>query len=937
MSFNEHNIKIHNAKVHNLKSICLEIPKNKITVITGPSGSGKSSLAFDTLYAEGQRRYIESLSSYARQFIGQMDPPDVESIEGLSPAIAIDQKSSSRNPRSTVGTITEIYDYMRILFAKIGKPHCPQCGKDINPQTAQQIVNSIALMPEGSKIQILSPIIKNKKGSHENEIIKILGMGFSRVRIDNEIQTLSDQLKLEKNIRHNIEVVVDRIVIKKSINKRLSDSVELALRLSGGSMILLSQDTPIFYSEKSSCEACNISFPDLEPRAFSFNSPVGACPQCNGLGESKIFTELSLIFDENLGITTGAIPVLSKKNSFNHQMVKNILESEKINLATPLNKIPSSIRKTLLYGSDKIYQFSFKSESSNFNFKKPYQGIIAWLTKKYTSTDSEKTRKDLESHMIIKTCPLCDGQRLNSFALATSIAKSSIMDLCQKNISQLKSFFTKLDLNDSDLQIAKKLLHEINSRLQFLLNVGLDYLALNRGANTLSGGEAQRIRLATQIGSALSGVLYVLDEPSIGLHAKDNEKLIQTLQALQKLNNTVIVVEHDESTIRCADHIVDLGPAAGINGGMIVAEGTLAEIMKNPDSITGKYLRKELVIPVPNERKPLTTFIKLKGASKNNLHNLDLDIPLEMLVCVTGVSGSGKSTLIHNILVPAVNNYLKKSTLDEINQYQSISGLDAIKSIIELDQSPIGRTSNSNPATYTNIFDSIRKLFSSTPESKARGYTPGRFSFNVKGGRCENCEGNGTLKIEMHFLPDVFITCSECSGKRYNNETLTILYRGKSIAEILDMDVDEATTFFSSHSKIHRTLLTLQDIGLGYIKLGQPATTLSGGEAQRLKLGKELSKRTKGHCLYVLDEPTTGLHFGDINLLLKSINNLVEQGHSVIVIEHNMNIIKSADYVIDLGPGGGDKGGKMVAQGTPEQLALESSSITGEYLQDYLL
>jgi len=933
---------ISKAKVHNLKSIDVEIPRNKIVVITGVSGSGKSSLAFDTIYAEGQRRYIESLSSYARQFLGQMEPPDVESITGLSPAIAIDQKTTSKNPRSTVGTVTEIYDYLRVLYARIGTPFCPHCHIEIKGQSAEQIVESIKKWEEGIKIQILAPIFRNKKGEHREVIAEYLAQGFSRIRIDGEITTLSDEIKLQKTKAHNIDVVIDRLVIKKEgMQKRLTDSVEYALKIGHGSLIVLQEKnekfTETLFSERSACGKCNLSFPELEPRLYSFNSPLGACSSCNGLGESKIFIRELMILNEELPLFEGAVGPLQKKNSFLYQMVKCIVSQERINISLPLKKLPKSFIETLFAGSDKIYSYSFKSENSVFNFKKAFIGVNAWLERKYHEA-SDKTRDDLEQYMQIKSCPSCKGQRLNTFALSTKINNHSIIDACDMPIEKTFNFFDKLKLDAQKQMIAQKLLKEIKDRLSFLLNVGLNYLTLNRSAMTLSGGESQRIRLATQIGSALSGVLYVLDEPSIGLHQRDNTRLIKTLRSLKALGNTVLVVEHDEETMMNADYIIDMGPGAGIHGGEIVACGTPQEIIKSKKSLTGRFLSGEDKIATPNVRKKPMGFIHLKGAHKNNIKNLNVKFPLGGVLCITGVSGSGKSTLIHSILVPALKNTLtreSKRTYQEKN-YTELSGVENIGSLIELDQSPIGRTPKSNPATYSGLFDDIRILFSVTPEAKIRGYKPGRFSFNVKGGRCESCEGNGINKIEMHFLPDVYVTCSECQGKRYNKETLSVFFKGKNIFEVLEMSVEEACSFFQNHPKIHRILQTLNDVGLGYMKLGQPATTLSGGEAQRLKLSRELAKKTQGHCLYVLDEPTTGLHLNDIKILLKAIHKLVEQGNSFLIVEHNLDVIKTSDFIIDLGPEGGSSGGMIMAQGTPEEIALNPHSYTGEYLKKVL-
>lgn len=928
-------IQVNKAKVHNLKNIDVSLPRHSLTVITGPSGSGKSSLAFDTIYAEGQRRYIESLSSYARQFIGQVEAPEVESITGLSPAIAIDQKSTTKNPRSTVGTITEIYDYLRLLYARLGEAHCPETGEKVAKQSPQQIVEQILKFKNGSKLQILSPVIRSKKGEHKEELAKYQSMGFSRIRLNKEILNLDESVSINKSKFNDIDLVVDRLVMKEGIRTRLTESVEHALKLSDGYLIILADEAEHFYSEKNYSFKSGKSYPDLEPRLFSFNSPLGACPVCNGLGVSKTFDIENLVLDENMSLEEGAIPIL-KKNSFLMQMVRSVAATEKLSIDKPFSKLSEKFLNILYNGSDKIYTYKFESENSSWNFKKEFPGIVAWLEKKYSESESEKTRADLEEFMIIKKCPACKGKKLNPFALAATIKDQSIMDVCDLSIAEASEFFEKLNFTGNQAIIAQKVMKEIRDRLKFLLNVGLNYLTLNRDAMTLSGGESQRIRLATQIGSALSGVLYVLDEPSIGLHQRDNEKLIQTLIDLRNIGNTVLVVEHDEDTMRTADYLIDMGPHAGVHGGEIVSAGTPEQVMKDSKSITGKYLSGKLKIEVPKERRKLTKNITLKKANENNLKDVNVIIPLEGLTCVTGVSGSGKSTLIHKVLIPAVKNQLTRGRRGSTANYQSISGVDQIQSIIELDQSPIGRTPHSNPATYTGLFDPIRNVFAMTNEAKVRGYKPGRFSFNVKGGRCETCEGNGVLKIEMHFLPDVYVTCSECRGSRYNNETLSILYRGKNIADVLAMTIEEAEGFFENHPKINRALKVLNAVGLGYIRLGQSSTTLSGGEAQRMKLSRELAKSTKGNTLYVLDEPTTGLHFEDINILLKALGKLIEKGHSLLIIEHNLDVIKTADWVIDLGPEGGKHGGEIIAEGTPEAVARVKGSYTGKYLKKML-
>ena len=934
MSINK--IKISKAQVHNLKSVSLEIPKNSLTVITGPSGSGKSSLAFDTIYVEGQRRYIESLSSYARQFLGQHQPPEVESITGLSPSIAIDQKTSSRNPRSTVGTITEIYDYLRVLYARIGTLHDPETGEVIRKYTPTQIVKELMKNKEKTKLQILAPVEISKEIKFDHLINKYLSMGFTKARLNGEMVQLDEGLKApKKNVQ--LEIIVDRIVVKDDVEKRLADSIELALKVGSGIVTVLVDEKEHSFSEHNRSMSSGIIYPELEPKLFSFNSPIGACPTCNGLGETKIFDLNSMIFDDSLSVLEGAITPVSRY-SFLQKMVEAVLTQEKVDPKTPLKKLPAKIKNTLFEGSEKVYKYSFISENSHFEFSKSFPGICNWLFKKYSESSSEKVKLELEEYMNISCCPDCQGLRLNPIALSTKIEDHNIMDLCTISISKCHELLNGLKLTGEKKLIAEKLLKEILARLTFLKDVGLTYLTLNRGAVTLSGGESQRIRLATQIGSALSGVLYVLDEPSIGLHQRDNDRLINTLKSLRDLGNTVLVVEHDEDTMMACDHLIDMGPGAGIHGGEIVAEGTVKEVLKNKKSLTAQYLNGSKSIHVPKERKILSKSLKLSGASENNIKKLNVDFPLGGFLCVTGVSGSGKSTLVHKILVPAIKSHLNNAhkTLYTKSNYNSLTGITELKTLIELDQSPIGRTPHSNPATYTGMFDEIRNIFAGTNESQIRGYKSGRFSFNVKGGRCEECEGNGVKKIEMHFLPDVFITCFECQGTRYNKETLSVLYKGKSIADVLDMTIEEAGEFFKNHMKLSRILMTLNSVGLGYIKLGQPATTLSGGEAQRLKLSRELAKRTKGHCLYVLDEPTTGLHFEDIKILLQALNQLVEQGHSLLVIEHNLDVIKCADYVIDLGPEGGDQGGQVVATGTPEEIVKNKSSVTGKYLKKVL-
>ncbi|MGB0454014.1 MAG: excinuclease ABC subunit UvrA [Bacteriovoracaceae bacterium] len=930
-------IHVHKAKVHNLKEVTVSIPKNSLTVITGPSGSGKSSLAFDTIYVEGQRRYIESLSSYARQFLTQYQPPDVEHISGLSPAIAIDQKTSSRNPRSTVGTVTEIFDYMRVLFARIGTLHCPDTGEVVRRYSPSEILKEIFKSKENSKVYLCAPFTFKDKKELKSKLSGFSAQGYVRVLVNGEVERIEELDPKNLNLSDKVSIVVDRLVLKKQNKKRMIDSIELALRLGDSSIHILIDDQDYLFSEKLLSPQTGRVFPDLEPRLFSFNSPLGACEKCNGLGHVKTFSIDLMLNDSNLSLKDGALSILLR-NNFLYKMVESVAKAEKVKMTTPYKDLKKEFVDILLYGSNKTYTYSFDSENSHFEFSKVFPGIIAWLEKKYRETSSERTRKSLEEYINTSVCPSCRGLRLNEVALSTLIQKKNIIELTEYPIDTLFDFFKKLKLTKHQNLIAEKLLKEIKSRLEFLLNVGLNYLTLSRPSNTLSGGESQRIRLATQIGSSLSGVLYVLDEPSIGLHQRDNTRLIETLEALRDIGNTVIVVEHDEETIRAADHIIDIGPGAGIHGGKITESLPQKDFLKSKKSLTAKYLNQSLTIDTPSERRELTKEIILKGAKQNNLKSLDVKFPLEGLLCITGVSGSGKSTLIHEVLVPAIKYNLTRTNriLYKRNNYQGIAGIDNIKQIIELDQSPIGRTPKSNPATYTGLFDEIRTLFSKTQEAQIRGYKAGRFSFNVKGGRCETCEGNGSIKVEMHFLPDVYVTCHDCNGKRYNPETLSVLYKGKNISEVLNMSIEEANEFFSNHAKIHRATSVLCEVGLGYMKLGQSATTLSGGEAQRLKLCRELSKKTKGHCLYILDEPTTGLHFQDISALLMAITRLIDQGNTVLIIEHNLDVIKMADWIIDLGPEGGDKGGEIIATGTPEDIAKIKKSHTGKYLKGYL-
>ena len=930
-------ITITKARVHNLKEVSTKIPKNTLTVITGPSGSGKSSLAFDTIYVEGQRRYIESLSSYARQFLGQHQPPDVESIEGLSPAIAIDQKSTSKNPRSTVGTITEVYDYLRILYARVGTLYCPETGTEVRKYTVGQIVAELIKHPLKTKIQLLAPI--SLADNPQGEVKALTQMGFPRVRFNKKIIPLEELPPRPEKTDH-LEIVVDRILLKKGVEKRIADSVEHALRLGKGDLSVLigEQKKETTFSQHNKALGGKILYPDLEPRLFSFNSPLGACDLCNGIGQSKTFDEKVIIQDVSLPIFEGAIGPLTSSNYLG-QMVSSMAKVEKVDLNRPYKKLPKKFRTLLFQGSSKKYHFSLSNDYSSWKITRSFPGIVQWLQEKYLSTSSERTRRALENWMRIQTCPSCGGNRLNSLALATEVAGKNIMELSSLTIEKLFLFVENITLTGEKKIISEKILKEIKNRLSFLINVGLEYLSLNRPAMTLSGGESQRIRLATQIGSALSGVLYVLDEPSIGLHQRDNSKLIKTLKSLRDMGNTLLVVEHDEETMLEADYIIDMGPGAGAKGGKIVLQGKTKAFICGKNSTTAQYLSGKKSLPVPTQRRRPRHTIKLVGATQNNLKNLDVDIPLGIFVAITGVSGSGKSTLMHEVFVPVCCHHLAPQYYDGFDlkgKYSAIKGIEQVDSIIELDQSPIGRTPKSNPATYTKVLNEIRLLYSQTPESRARGHRPGRFSFNVKGGRCEECEGNGVKSIEMHFLADVYITCKECKGKRYNRETLSIFYRGKNIADILDLSISEAKDFFQNHSKIYRILDVLDSVGLGYMKLGQPATTLSGGEAQRLKLGRELGRKARGHCLYVLDEPTTGLHFEDLKILLNALERLVTRGHSVLVIEHNLDVIKFADHIIDLGPEGGEKGGKVIACGTPEEVAQVKASHTGQYLKKML-
>ncbi|ELC8400880.1 excinuclease ABC subunit UvrA [Clostridium perfringens] len=930
------------AKVHNLKNVSLEIPRDKLIVFTGLSGSGKSSLAFDTIYAEGQRRYVESLSSYARQFLGQMDKPDVESIEGLSPAISIDQKTTSRNPRSTVGTVTEIYDYLRLLYARVGVPHCPKCGKEITQQSVDQIVDQIMELPERSKIMILAPIIRGRKGTHEKVLENIKKQGFVRARIDGEIYDLTeDEIKLEKNIKHNIEAVVDRIIVKDGIEGRLTDSIETSLKMAEGLVLVnIIGEEDRLYSEHFACADCGISIDELAPRMFSFNSPFGKCERCDGLGTLMEIDEDLIVPNKDLSIRGGAISTWGdsrmKEESWTYCVLKALMEKYNFDLDTPYKDLPKKVQEVLMYGEPEKLKVTYTKENVTSVYNHSFEGEINNLRRRYMETNSDTMKAEIEKYMSDNPCPKCKGARLKPEALAVTVGGKNIFEFTSMAIREELDFINSINFSEKDKIISSQIIKEIQSRLSFLINVGLDYLDLARKAGTLSGGEAQRIRLATQIGSQLMGVLYILDEPSIGLHQRDNDRLISTLKQLRDVGNTLIVVEHDEDTMREADYIVDIGPGAGEHGGEIVASGTLDEIMSNENSLTGKYLTGAKKVELPEERrKGNGNFITVKGAKENNLKNVTAKFPLGTLTMVTGVSGSGKSTLVNEILYKGLNKIVNKAK-DLPGKFKEITGYENIDKIIDIDQSPIGRTPRSNPATYTGTFDIIRELFSQTQEAKMRGYKPGRFSFNVKGGRCEACSGDGIIKIEMQFLSDVYVPCEVCKGKRYNRETLEVKYKGKNIADVLNMTVEEALEFFENIPRIKNKLQTLMDVGLGYIRLGQPSTQLSGGEAQRIKLAYELSKRSTGKTLYILDEPTTGLHIHDVNRLVKILQRLVDGGNTVIVIEHNLDMIKCADYIVDLGPEGGDKGGTIIDTGTPEKIAGAKESYTGKYLKKYL-
>ena len=935
---NMEKIVIKGAREHNLKNIDLEIPRNKLVVFTGLSGSGKSSLAFDTIYAEGQRRYVESLSAYARQFLGQMDKPDVDFIEGLSPAVSIDQKSSSKNPRSTVGTITEIYDYLRLLYARIGHPYCPYCGKPIAGQTVQQIVDQLLAYPEGRRLQVMSPLVRGRKGEYGAMFEELRKKGYVRVRVDGEVRMLDEEITLDKFKKHNIEVIIDRLIIREGIESRLADSLETALDLGDGLVLVQSEDEERIFSSNFACIDCGFSFEEMSPRMFSFNSPYGACPQCSGLGITMEFDPQFVIPNPELSIAEGAIHPWGGNQGYYKQFLESFARHHNIDLYKPFAALTEREKELLLYGSPEVITFryvSFFRGRSRYH-KRAFPGVLKLLQKRYHESESEEMRAELARYMSSKPCPACGGRRLKEASLAVTVGEKNIAQLTAMTVEEAQAFLSTLPLSEKETYIARQVLKEISARLGFLLDVGLGYLTLDRSANTLSGGEAQRIRLATQIGSGLTGVIYILDEPSIGLHQRDNYRLLQTLLQLRDLGNTVIVVEHDEETIRSADYIVDMGPGAGETGGYVVAAGPPEKIMEEPASITGDYLAGRRSIPLPASRRfPQGRWLEIKGASANNLKNIDVKFPLGVFTCVTGVSGSGKSTLVNEILAKALAQKLHRAR-ELPGEYREITGIENLEKVIEIDQSPIGRTPRSNPATYTGVFDTIRELFSQTPEAKMRGYRPGRFSFNVKGGRCEACRGDGILRIEMHFLPDVYVPCEVCKGKRYNRETLEITYKGKNISQVLDMSVQEAVEFFAFIPRLQRRLQTLVDVGLGYIRLGQPATTLSGGEAQRVKLAAELSRRSNGKTLYILDEPTTGLHVDDIKKLLNILERLVENGDTVIVIEHNLEVIKRADYLIDLGPEGGERGGEVVAKGTPEEVALVEASHTGKFLRRIL-
>lgn len=935
-------IKIRGANENNLKNLDVDIPRNEMVVLTGLSGSGKSSLAFDTIYAEGQRRYMESLSSYARQFLGQMEKPDVESIEGLSPAISIDQKSTNRNPRSTVGTVTEIYDYFRLLYARIGIPHCPKCGREIKKQTVDQMVDHIMGMPERTKIQLLAPVVRGRKGTHAKLFEQARKSGYVRVLVDGNLYELNEEIKLDKNIKHNIEIIVDRLIVKTGIEKRLTDSIETVLNLAEGRLVVDTMDgNYVNFSQSFACPDCGISIDEIEPRSFSFNNPFGACPSCFGLGYRMEFDVDLMIPDRSLSISQGAITVMgwqscADKGSFTRAILDALAKEYHFDLDTPFEEYSQEVQNILIHGTNgKEVKVHYKGQRGEGVYDVAFEGIVKNVERRYRETGSETMKQEYESFMRITPCPSCKGQRLKPEALAVTVGDENIYEVTSMSISSLYEFLEELKLSETQQLIGEQVLKEIKARVGFLVNVGLDYLTLARATGTLSGGEAQRIRLATQIGSGLVGVAYILDEPSIGLHQRDNDKLLGTLKHLRDLGNTLIVVEHDEDTMRAADCIVDIGPGAGEHGGQLVAIGTAEEIMQNPNSITGQYLSGKIKIPVPEVRRKPTGFLTIRKAAENNLKNIDVKIPLGVMTCVTGVSGSGKSSLVNEILYKSLARKLNRARIIP-GKHKCIEGVEQLDKVIDIDQSPIGRTPRSNPATYTGVFDQIRDLFAATADAKARGYKKGRFSFNVKGGRCEACSGDGILKIEMHFLPDVYVPCEVCQGKRYNRETLEVKYKGKSIYDVLNMTVEEALAFFDHVPSIKRKIQTLYDVGLSYIRLGQPSTELSGGEAQRIKLATELSKRSTGKTIYILDEPTTGLHFADVHKLIEILQRLSEGGNTVVVIEHNLDVIKTADYIIDIGPEGGDKGGTVVAKGTPEEIASNPASYTGQYVSKYL-
>ena len=937
-------IDIRGARTHNLKNINLTIPRDKLIVITGLSGSGKSSLAFDTLYAEGQRRYVESLSAYARQFLSLMEKPDVDSIEGLSPAISIEQKSTSHNPRSTVGTITEIYDYLRLLFARVGEPRCPDHDVPLTAQTISQMVDKVLSLPEESKMMLLAPVVKNRKGEHVKLLDSLAAQGYIRARIDGEICDLSDPPELALQKKHTIEVVVDRFKVRSDLATRLAESFETALELSGGTAVVADMDNPkaeeLVFSANFACPHCGYSVPELEPRLFSFNNPAGACPTCDGLGVQQFFDESRVVQNESISLAGGAVKGWDRRNFYYYQMLTSLAKHYKFDIETPYEDLPQKIKDIVMHGSGKEeIEFQYMNDRGDVVIRKhPFEGILNNMARRYKETESMSVREELAKNISNRPCADCGGSRLRPEARNVYIGSINLPQISEKSIGESLEFFQRLTLTGQKAQIAEKILKEIKERLEFLVNVGLNYLSLSRSAETLSGGEAQRIRLASQIGAGLVGVMYVLDEPSIGLHQRDNERLLNTLIHLRNLGNTVIVVEHDEDAIREADHIIDIGPGAGVHGGQVIAQGTAKEIMANPNSITGKFLSGEEKIEIPKKRTALdkSKLLKLKGATGNNLKGVNLEIPVGLFTCITGVSGSGKSTLINDTLFPLAQNALNRAEKTDFAPYKSIEGLEYFDKVIDINQSPIGRTPRSNPATYTGLFTPIRELFAGVPEARARGYNPGRFSFNVRGGRCEACQGDGVLKVEMHFLPDVYVPCDQCKGKRYNRETLEIRYKGKTIHQVLDMTVEEAREFFDAIPMIARKLQTLMDVGLSYIRLGQSSTTLSGGEAQRVKLATELSKRDTGKTLYILDEPTTGLHFADIKQLLEVLHRLRDQGNTIVVIEHNLDVIKTADWIVDLGPEGGSGGGQIIATGTPEEVAKVKGSHTARFLKDIL-